>query len=427
MESFGSVAKINGELEFKGDKSISHRAVIFASLAKGKSSILNLSLSEDVRSSRSVFQSLGIDISETENALLITGKGYKGFTPPSVKLDSGNSGTTARLISGLLINQNFASTITGDESLSKRPMKRIIDPLRLMGGILQPTNDNFLPLSILPSDQLHPITYPLPIASAQIKSAIALSALHLEDETTIIETLPSRNHTELMLGLSVEKGSTGTSIRVSKKNYPQPFEMTIPGDVSSAAFFIVLTLILPNSELHIKNISLNPERSRYITLLKEMGGSIEIEETGKSLGESIGNILVKSSKIKNISIPADAVPLIIDEIPILAICGIFAEGDFEIFHAKELRVKESDRITAMVHNLRLAGLEVEEFPDGFAIREGIPGKPAVNPFESFGDHRIAMAFAVLSCIFVSGGSVNNFSCANISNPEFINQLKSITR
>ncbi len=425
MELFGSISRVKGELEFKGDKSISHRAVIFASMAKGKSYIHNLSISEDVHSSRSVFQALGVDISLSENTWQISGKGYKGFTPPTGNLDSGNSGTTARLMSGLLINQKFKSTIIGDESLSKRPMKRIIDPLRLMGGRLLPTNDNFLPMTITPSDQLKPITYTLPIASAQIKSAVALSALHFDDETTIIETFPSRNHTELMLGLSVTKENDGTFIRVSKKNYPLPFEMTVPGDVSSAAFFIVLALILPDSELLIKNISLNPERSHYITLLKQMGGDIEIQETKESLGESIGNVRVRSSKLRNIVIPAASVPLIIDEIPILSICGIFAENDFEIFNAKELRVKESDRITAMVHNLRLAGLETEEFPDGFAIREGMPNKPILQAFESFGDHRIAMSFAVLSCIFADGGKVNNFSCANISNPEFIKQLNSI--
>jgi 3-phosphoshikimate 1-carboxyvinyltransferase len=425
MEKFVFAEKVRGELSFRGDKSISHRAVIFGAMAEGLSHIENLSFSEDVTSTREIFQKLGVEITGSNGKFEIRGRGFKGFSKPDTELYAGNSGTTARLLSGFLGNQPFEVTMTGDESLSKRPMKRVIDPLRLMGCNLQPTEANCLPMTISPSDAIHAISYKLPIASAQIKSAIALSALHLDEPTTIFEELPSRNHTEIMLNLPVEKMPNGNKITVSKANYPTPFSMYVPGDISSAAFFVVLGLLVKDSELLLTNVSLNPERSHYLSLLKEMGGDITIEQTGTSLNEPIGNILVRSSQLHNITIPAAAIPLIIDEIPILTICGLFAEGDFTIQHASELRVKESDRIAALVKNLRLAGYEVEEYPDGLCVQDLAPALSVPPVFDSYGDHRIAMAFAILSVLLNQGGHIENFGCVNISNPEFKDQLQKI--
>ncbi len=427
MESFKKISGVQGELEYRGDKSISHRAVIFAAMADGVSRIQNLSFSEDVGSTRAIFKQLGVEITGGKGTYEIKGRGFKGCQAPAGELYAGNSGTTARLLAGYFIQQDFPTVLTGDESLSKRPMKRIIDPLALMGGNLQPNEANCLPMKISPSDHLKPISYLLPIPSAQIKSAIVLSALHMEEPTTITESLQSRNHTEIMLELPVKTVESQTVITASRANYPKPFEMTVPGDVSSAAFFVVLALLSENSELVIKNVSLNPQRSHYLTLLQKMGGDIQIEKTGSSLHEPVGNVIVRSSKLKNIFIPGGSVPLIIDELPILIICGLFAEGDFEIHHAAELRVKESDRIASMVHNLRAAGFEVEEFPDGLAVPDGIPETGTTPVFDSFGDHRIAMAFAILSLLLKDGGKIDNFGCVNISNPEFLKQLNIIIR
>lgn len=427
MQKFEKINRVSGTIEYKGDKSISHRAVIFACMADGISKISNLSGSEDVNSTAGIFKSLGCEINNEGKDLIIKGRGYKGFKATSSYLDAGNSGTTARLLSGLLMNQNFSSTMIGDESLSQRPMKRIIEPLRQMGGNFFPTDENTLPMRIEPSNNIAPINYVLPIPSAQIKSAIVLSALHLDEPSTIIENLPSRNHTELMLNLRVEQKDSQNIITASKKNYPNPFEIFVPGDISSAAFFIVLTLLSKDSELTINNVSLNPQRACYVELLKQMGADIEIQPVKSSLGEPIGNLIVRSSKLKNITIPASAIPLIIDELPILTICGLMAEGDFEFLHAAELRVKESDRISAMVKNLRALGVEVEEFPDGLHIVKSENQLNESPVFDSFGDHRIAMSFGILSLILESGGSINNFECVNISNPDFVKQIQGIVK
>ncbi len=427
MQKFEKINRVSGTIEYKGDKSISHRAVIFACMADGISKISNLSGSEDVNSTAGIFKSLGCEINNEGKDLIIKGRGYKGFKATSSYLDAGNSGTTARLLSGLLMNQNFSSTMIGDESLSQRPMKRIIEPLRQMGGNFFPTDENTLPMRIEPSNNIAPINYVLPIPSAQIKSAIVLSALHLDEPSTIIENLPSRNHTELMLNLRVEQKDSQNIITASKKNYPNPFEIFVPGDISSAAFFIVLTLLSKDSELTINNVSLNPQRAYYVELLKQMGADIEIQPVKSSLGEPIGNLIVRSSKLKNITIPASAIPLIIDELPVLTICGLMAEGDFEFLHAAELRVKESDRISAMVKNLRALGVEVEEFPDGLHIVKSENQLNESPVFDSFGDHRIAMSFGILSLILESGGSINNFECVNISNPDFVKQIQGIVK
>jgi len=423
IQEFNHIEKIFGELYLPGDKSISHRSVFFSSMAEGESVIYNLLDSEDIHSTINAFRQLGAGIKIEKELVRIKGKGFKGFYKPQNQINAGNSGTTARLISGVLAAQDFPTVIAGDSSLSKRPMKRIIDPLREMGGIIE-SDTLTLPLKISPSDHLKAIEYTLPVASAQVKSALLLCGLHLLQDTVVIENILSRNHTEVMLGLPVVFGNDQKKIFSSKKHYPVAKEYFIPSDISSAAFFIVLGLLVKNSELIIRNVSLNESRTGIITVLKKMGGNIETDNIHAKGGELIGDIIVKSSKLKNIEREKSVIPNIIDEIPILAVAGLFAEGRFTIRNASELRTKESDRINAVCSNLRLTGIEAEEFKDGFSFDGETSNKKFT--FDSYDDHRIAMAFSVLSLLLNNGGKINNFGCVKISNPQFLSQLKDIT-
>jgi 3-phosphoshikimate 1-carboxyvinyltransferase len=271
---------------------------------------------------------------------------------------------------------------------------------------------------------LNQINYELPIPSAQIKSSVILAGLHCDGTTSIVEKVPSRNHTENMLGLDIKKSATGNTILVSGKNYPVPAEYFIPSDVSSAAFFVVLALLTKGSSLIIKNVSLNETRKGYLKILEVMGAKMNYEKIKVSSGEVYGDIIVQSSSLKNTEIPEEIIPNIIDEIPILSVAGLFAEGNFSIRGAGELRKKESDRINSICTNYKMSGLNVEEFEDGFNVSGKIKLKEIV--FESFNDHRIAMAFSILSLLLKEGGKVDNFSCVNISNPDFLNQVKQIT-
>jgi 3-phosphoshikimate 1-carboxyvinyltransferase len=420
---FEKINQVNGELSLTGDKSISHRAAIFSAMASGKSSIKNISIGEDVRSTMNVIQQLGVKFYNENKQIIIEGCGFKGFKKSISNLDCGNSGTSARLITGLLVAQDFSSTLIGDESLSKRPMKRVIEPLKKMGVEFQSNKDFTLPFTIIPKSQIQPIDYEMPIASAQVKSSILIAGLHCEDETNVIENEQTRNHTEKMLGLPVRSEFGKTISSSSRKYYPEAKEYFVPGDISTSAFHIILTLLTPNSELIIKNVSLNPTRTGFIEVLKQMGANLSFEDFRTSSNEEYGNVIVKSSSLKNIKIDSQIIPNIIDEIPILAIAGIFADGNFVIENAKELRVKESDRINSICSNLKLLGLNVEEAEDGFNISGSVKNSNPV--FESFDDHRIAMTFSILSMLLDNGGEVNGFECVNISNPMFEEQLRSI--
>jgi 3-phosphoshikimate 1-carboxyvinyltransferase len=424
IQSFDKINKVCGSLSLSGDKSISHRALLISSLADGKSKIKNLSDSDDVRSTIICLQALGIEIESMKNETIVIGNGFRGYHKPLKPLNSGNSGTTARLLSGILSSQKFESIITGDSSLSSRPMKRVIDPLTQMGCNIKCSIDGKLPLKIFPSEKFQAIRYNMPVASAQVKSAILLAGLHLDDETLVIESQQTRNHTENLLDLSVIKDSGVTTSSVSKRNYPKPKEYFIPGDISSAMFFIVLTLLTKNSELIIKDVSLNPTRIECLNILKKMGGDIQIVEKGISNNEVFGNLLVKSNDLSNVRIEKEIIPLIIDEIPILTVAGIFAKGVFELRDASELRVKESDRIKAICTNLLKLGLDVEEFDDGFKVSGSI--KKQSETFDSYDDHRIAMAFTILSSLLKDGGEVEGFESVSVSNPDFLKQLNSIS-
>jgi 3-phosphoshikimate 1-carboxyvinyltransferase len=423
IQQFKKINKVNGTLRLLGDKSISHRALLIFSLANGKSVLRNLSKGEDVNSTIYCLKALGVTIECSGDKHSVLGNGFKGYQKPTVVLNAGNSGTTARLLTGILAAQDIDSVISGDTSLSSRPMKRIIEPLSEMGAKIE-SNNGKLPLKIFPTDKQIAIKYNMPVASAQVKSAILFAGLHLDEETMVIESLPTRNHTENLLGLKVVKENNKIFSSVSRTNYPEPNEYFIPGDISSAMFFVVLTLLAKNSELIIKDVSLNSTRTGALNILMQMGGQIEIVERGKSNDELFGDLVVRSSNLSNVDINKEIIPFIVDEIPVMTIAGIFAEGEFSIRGASELRVKESDRIKSICVNLRKIGLEVEEYDDGFVVRGQI--RKPLESFESFGDHRIAMAFSILASVINNGGQVNNFECVNISNPDFLNQLHSIT-
>ena len=420
---FSNISKIEGELSLPGDKSISHRALIFSALAKGNSTIKNLADSEDVKRTIECLKTLNIKIEKEDIKYIIHGKGIKGFGKPKSALDCGNSGTTARLLSGVLAAQEFSSEIIGDESLSKRPMKRIINPLEQMGCTIK-SNNGYLPIQFLPEASINAIKYSLPVASAQVKGATLLAGLHSDDTTTVVEkSTLSRDHTERMLGLPVEIVGKTKTTKASSSYYPTAGEYFVPSDISTAAFFIVLTLLTKNSYLILKNVSINETRISFLKILIEMGADIKIESKRESSNEFYGDVIVRSSALKNVEINPKFIPGIIDEIPILSIAGIFAEGIFSISGAKELRVKESDRIKSITTNLERAGLQIKEFDDGFSVEGKLNNE--ITKFDSYGDHRIAMAFSVLSCLMKEGSEVNNFECVNVSNPKFLDQLEKI--
>ena len=422
-QRFSNITKIDGELSLPGDKSISHRALIFSALAKGNSTINNLADSEDVKRTIDCLKTLNIKIDKEGRNYVVHGKGKKGFGKPDNALECGNSGTTARLISGVLAAQDFFSKIIGDESLAKRPMKRIIDPLEQMGCRIE-SNDGYLPLQFYSEGKIKAINYSLPVASAQVKGATLLAGLHSDDVTTVVEkSTLSRDHTERMLGLPTEIiGSTKTT-KASSSYYPTAREYFVPGDISTGAFFIVLTLLTKNSSLILKNISLNETRKSFLNILRKMGADIKIESKGESNNEFYGDVIVRSCALQNVEIDPELIPGLIDEIPVLSIVGIFAEGKFKINGAKELRVKESDRIKSITSNLEKAGLDIKEFDDGFSVEGKLNNE--ITKFDSYGDHRIAMAFSVLSCLMKEGSEVNNFECVNVSNPKFLDQLEKI--
>lgn len=417
------INQVKGELTLPGDKSISHRAVMFSAMADGKSTIKNYLNSEDVNSTIDCFRKLGCKIDQTETDLIVNGCGFNGFSKPTSNLDAGNSGTTTRLISGILSVQKFNSTIIGDASLSKRPMMRVVEPLMKMGAHITTSQTGSLPMSISSSDELKAIEYDMQIASAQIKSAILIAGLHLEEETVVIEHSRTRNHTETLLGLKVDEFDGFRKIYSSRKNYPKPSNYIVPSDISTAAFFIVLALISENSELLLKNVLMNETRNGIIKILQQMNGNIQIENERNSSGEKLGDLRIFSSQLKNIEIDKELIANIIDEIPILSVAGLFAEGKFSIRNAEELRFKESDRIDALCSNFKKLGINCNEYEDGFELNGKVTNENIV--IESFHDHRIAMAFAILGNLVGKGININNFESVAVSNPEFMKQIEKI--
>ncbi len=412
---------INGKIKLPGDKSISHRAALFAALKEGTSVFTNFNLNDDCSATLACLKMFGIDYKLEGTELTIFGKNIKNWQKPSAVLNAQNSGTTARLLSGILASLPFETTLMGDPSLSKRPMDRVVLPLRSMGAKIE-TNEGCLPLTFKGDGTLNCITYKTPMASAQVKSAILLAGLFANGQTKVIENSITRDHTERMLDLQCEtKGDIKETVSSSDDKIPV-LSMEIPGDFSSAAFFICAALVIPNSNLQISNVSLNPTRIGLMKILKEMGAKVE-HQLVKIKPEPIGSVNVQSSQLKNLEIPAEIIPNIIDEIPILAVLATQAKGRFVIRNAKELRFKESDRINSIVQNLREIGVQVEEFEDGFSFSG--PQKLKAGKIITHGDHRIAMAFSIANLLTKENILIDNPSCAAISFPGFFKILDKI--
>lgn len=413
----GNSRPLRGEITPPGDKSISHRSLMLCSLARGKSLVKDFLVSDDALSTANAMMALGASIEITGNKVVVEGNGIDGLKKPEKIIDCGNSGTTTRLLIGLLSPQKFSTTLTGDKYLQARPMRRVVDPLTQMGAQIEGKEDgNKLPLKITGS-KLKGISYELPVASAQVKSAILLAGMYAEGETEVIEPSASRDHTERMLTyLGVPITRNGNSITISKVSNINPGEIIVPSDISSAAFFIVGALIIPGSEVLIKNVGINPLRTGIIDILKNMGGDIEVINERDMNGEPIADIIARSSNLHSTEIGGDVVPKAIDELPLAAVAASFAEGETVIKDAKELRVKETDRIHAMASELGKMGVQVEEFEDGMSISgsESITGAAC----SSWGDHRIAMSIAIAGLRAKGETEIIDAGCVSVSYPGF---------
>ena len=409
---------IKGEIIFPGDKSISHRALMFAALANGESRISNLSTGVDVKSTRNCLEACGIEIGNEGNEVVVNGG---KFSDPTRPLDCGNSGTTTRLLLGLLAGQGINATFVGDESLSSRPMNRILDPLFQM-GLKCESHDGKLPITIQNSD-LNGIQYESPVASAQVKSAILLAGLGASGKTSVKEPILSRDHTEKMInGLGVDISIKGLTATVSNLSSPfSSFQFSVPGDPSTAAFFAASAALVPNSEIVLNRVLANPTRIGFFAALEKMGVGIEWLDQWDEAGERIRNIKIFHQALNSTPITIDNIPGLIDEIPVIAILATQVEGKMEIRGAEELRIKECDRIHAICKNLKTMGADIQELDDGFIINGPTPLYGA--KIETFHDHRIAMAFAIAGLVAHGKMVLDHPECASISYPEFYDELE----
>jgi len=425
------VKKLKGEVTPPPDKSVSHRAVMFSSLAKGKSTVSNFLRAEDTLSTVDVFRSLGVDIDDRGHELLIQGSGLHGLHEPIRPLDCGNSGTTMRLMTGVLSGTPFFSVLTGDDSLNSRPMGRVIKPMRQMGAGIMARNvqrgENSVELAPLAiqGGTIHPMRYEMPVASAQVKSCILLAGLYAEGTTEVVEQVRSRDHTERMLpayGAKLEVD--GLVVKITGGAELKGREIEVPNDFSSAAFFIAAAMMVPGSELLIKNVGLNPTRTGLLAVLERMGGEIKIENERDVSGEPVGDIIARHSALRGAEVGPDEIPAMIDEFPVFCVLASQAEGNTVIHGAEELRVKESDRIDTVARGLKTMGITVEEFPDGMSIAGPSVLKGA--SIDSFGDHRVAMAFSVASLVADGQTTIRNAAAVNISFPGFYDVLKTVS-
>jgi 3-phosphoshikimate 1-carboxyvinyltransferase len=415
---------LRGDISVPGDKSIAHRAVIFGSVANGRSRILNLSGGDDNSRTVKAFRQMGVEIHRDGEALCVAGNGWAGIHQPAAVINCGNSGTTMRLMSGLLAGRPFHSELDGDASLRQRPMRRVIDPLGVMGAkIRSKSGDGLAPLEIDGGD-LHGIDYHMPIASAQVKSAILLAALQAEGTTTLEEPQKSRDHTEVMLrgfGAAILRACATITINGGQSLSAQ--EVRIPGDISSAAFFLAAAAMIPGSDLFIRNVGCNPTRDGVIEMLRRMGASIELLNERAEAGERVADIHVTGGPLKGVDIGPESVARTIDEYPILSVVAAIAEGVTTFSDVKELRYKESDRIASMAEGLRQLGIEVEAGEDRMTIQGGQRFK--AGAIKSYADHRVAMSFAVAGLCSEGGVEIDDVGCVDISFPGFFDLLGKI--
>jgi len=408
------------------DKSISHRSILFSSLAKGKSIIKNFLRADDPMRTLHAFRELGVDIDDTRNDIIVNAKGIHGLKEPNNVIDCGNSGTTIRLISGVLSGNPFFSVMTGDESLRTRPMGRIIVPLQKMGADIRARGGNNYPPLAITGETLHAITYALPVASAQVKTAILLAGLYAEGETKITEPTKSRDHTERMLpAYGAELTVDGLHVKIRSGIELKGTDIEVPGDFSSAAFFITGASLINNSDITVKGVGVNPTRTGLISVLKEMGATIDISDMRTVSGEPIADIHCHGGKaLKAVHITKEKIPALIDEFPIICVAATQAEGTTTIKGAEELRVKESDRIKSMATELRKMGVEIQEFEDGLSIKGNCQLKGTV--VESHHDHRVAMALSIAGLIADGTTTIQGVSSVNISFPGFFELLGRLT-
>ncbi len=414
---------LHGELTIPGDKSISHRAVMFGALAQGTTRITHFLEGADCLSTISCFQAMGIQIQKNKDEVLVHGQGLHGLKAPKDILDVGNSGTTTRLISGILAGQDFTSQLTGDASICQRPMGRIITPLSMMGAQITSQNNNGCAPLTIQGGHLHGIHYQSPVASAQVKSCVLLAGMYADGPTSVTEPVLSRNHTELMLNyFGAQVTSEGTTVSILPQPDLKARDITVPGDISSAAYFIAAGLLVPGSEILLRNVGINPTRDGLLRVCQAMGGDITLLNV-RNDGEPTADLLIKSSSLHGTDIHGEIIPTLIDEIPMIAVMAAFAEGTTVIRDAAELKVKESDRIQVMTDNLTRMGADVEALPDGMIIHGGKPLHGAT--IDSYKDHRIAMSFAVAGGICDGPLTITDGECVNISYPEFYTDLYSL--
>lgn len=413
---------LKGELTIPGDKSISHRAVMLGTISQGTTSVTNFLRGADCLSTISCFRKMGIAIEENPTEILIHGKGLHGLSAPETVLDVGNSGTTMRLLSGILAGQDFSSSLTGDASIRKRPMKRVITPLSLMGASIESIPGNgCAPLAIqgMPLTGIH---YQSPVSSAQVKSCVLLAGLYADSTTKVTEPFVSRNHSELMLrSFGAEIQTEGTTVSVQPDPLLTGQKVEVPGDISSAAYFIAAGLLIPGSEILIKNVGINPTRDGILRVCRAMGADIEILNEQEHCGELTADLLVRHSALKGTVIEGGIIPTLIDELPVIAVMAAFAEGTTIIRDAQELKVKESNRLDIIVHHLKEMGADVTPAPDGMVIRGGKPLTGAV--LDSHMDHRIAMSFAIAAMAGNGETEILNSDCVSISYPDFYADLR----
>ncbi len=419
-------ASVKGEITVPGDKSISHRSIMLGAIANGTTTVRGFLRGDDNMATMGAFRAMGVEINDDGQTVVIQGKGLHGLSEPGDVIDCGNSGTTIRLITGLLAGQSFFSVVTGDQYLRKRPMKRVVEPLTRMGARILGRNQGGLAPLAISGGSLNAIGYESPVSSAQVKSAIMLAGLYADGETSLREPSLSRDHSERMFrlfGASLELFNSGVTVRGGVELQGQ--DITVPGDISSATFYIVAALITLGSELLIRNVGVNPTRTGAIDILRAMGGSIELLDQREVSGEPVADILVRSSRLKGCAIAGSVVPRAIDEFPAICVAAACAEGVTTIREAKELRVKETDRIAAMAVNLRALGVTVAECDDGMTV-SGVE-RLAGGSVNSFGDHRIAMSLSVAALVSTGGITITDTECVATSFPTFYPLLEQVTR
>ena len=411
------IKKAAGQIKVPGDKSISHRAVMLGSLANGVTEISGFLKGADCLSTIDCFRKMGIDIDINGENVTVHGNGLRGLKKPDEMLYTGNSGTTTRLLCGILAGQNFDTSITGDASIQKRPMGRVVQPLSMMGAKIE---NEYCPLYIT-GTKLHGINYKMPVASAQVKTAIILAGLYADGETVIHEIEKSRDHTELMLSaMGADLTVDNLDITVKPTNDLTAVNVDVPGDISSAAFFLVLGAIMPNSQITVINVGINPTRTGIIDVLKDMGADITLENVHTSAGETVADITVRSSSLKGTTVGGDIIPRLIDELPIIAVAAVFADGQTVIKDAQELKVKETNRIRAVVDEFNKCGIAITETDDGMIINGGKSIHGA--DFKTYGDHRMAMSLTVLAQLADGESTLDDSDCACVSYPTFFDDF-----